>query len=338
MALIVTEQNCISIDGSMIPKGTATISPIGGGVRVSIKTGVYDIMLDGSTIDGNAIDSVDDMVNFFKENSFNDGGGNGSGVAGSINGLVSAGEGISVSGEGTAESPYILVATTPDSLVFQAFWNVATNDPTLSNSVPSTNGFFYIVTDADPEDGTVRDLGNGNQTFRNGDWVVWADIIGRWGKVVASNNVLSVNGKVGEVVLSASDVGAVPEEYVETIMSSIYPIGSVFISGTNSMPALVAAVGTWARLEGRVIIGASSTYASGSTGGESEHTLTVDEMPSHNHYVNNTFFSGGGGTFSVSSFGGSDYNKRPSLDNTGGDQAHNNMQPYKAKYMWERVS
>lgn len=49
--------------------------------------------------------------------------------------------------------------------------------------------------------------------------------------------------------------------------------------------------GTWEALEqGRVLIGQGSSYPAGSTGGEATHTLSLNEMPSHNH----------GGTFSGS--------------------------------------
>lgn len=41
--------------------------------------------------------------------------------------------------------------------------------------------------------------------------------------------------------------------------------------------------GTWERVEGEFIMGASSAYPVGTTGGSATHTQTVPEMPSHNH-------------------------------------------------------
>lgn len=41
--------------------------------------------------------------------------------------------------------------------------------------------------------------------------------------------------------------------------------------------------GTWERVEGKLIMGASSAYPVGTTGGSATHTQTVAEMPSHNH-------------------------------------------------------
>ena len=41
--------------------------------------------------------------------------------------------------------------------------------------------------------------------------------------------------------------------------------------------------GTWERIEGEFIMGASSAYPVGTTGGSATHTQTVAEMPSHSH-------------------------------------------------------
>lgn len=41
--------------------------------------------------------------------------------------------------------------------------------------------------------------------------------------------------------------------------------------------------GTWERIEGEFIMGASSAYPVGTTGGSATHTQTVAEVPSHNH-------------------------------------------------------
>ena len=93
-------------------------------------------------------------------------------------------------------------------------------------------------------------------------------------------------------------------------------------------------------LRGRVLIGKSTSYTLGNNGGEATHTLTVSEMPSHNHagtplvdnnpnfpLVSNPGWSGDktGRTFGSSSDGGG-YNT--SFPTNGGDQPHNNMQPY----------
>ena len=78
-------------------------------------------------------------------------------------------------------------------------------------------------------------------------------------------------------------------------------------------------------LQGRVPIGVSNTHTLGSTGGEETHTLTIAEMPSHNHSVNPYGKTGNGDYFSSTSILG---DRITYTHSTGGDQPHNNMQPY----------
>lgn len=67
------------------------------------------------------------------------------------------------------------------------------------------------------------------------------------------------------------------------LLDFVYPIGSIYMSVNNVSPHSFLG-GTWEALDdGRVLIGANSSYPAGSTGGEATHKLTTSEMPSHNH-------------------------------------------------------
>jgi microcystin-dependent protein len=65
--------------------------------------------------------------------------------------------------------------------------------------------------------------------------------------------------------------------------------------------------------------------ALGDTGGEVSHTLTVNELPPHNHPINAALsdFTGGGVTEIFQSSG-----PNVNTGNTGGGAAHNNLQPF----------
>lgn len=132
-------------------------------------------------------------------------------------------------------------------------------------------------------------------------------------------------------------------------------VGMIVQTTTLDTEAKVIAIygGTsWSKIEGRFLLGASSSYAINSTGGEATHTLTSSEMPSHNH----AFTSGGhamciytnadpANQHSWGYVAGQNTgwyinaNKNVAdITYNGGNAAHNNMPPYKAVYIWERTA
>lgn len=168
----------------------------------------------------------------------------------------------------------------------------------------------------------------------------------------------------------------IPEVSPSTIVDMVYPVGSIYMSTASTNPGTLFPGTTWeAYAQGRVLIGAGTgtdsrsekkTFAAGSTGGEYNHQLTVGEMPSHNHSAssNNTGAhthvvnlnqlnsAGGDGSGKLATgseyaegtipdintnFGGS-HSHTITINNTGGGQAHNNMQPYLSVYMWKRTA
>ena len=87
--------------------------------------------------------------------------------------------------------------------------------------------------------------------------------------------------------LSANDYLILQSESTQKIKWSIlldklYPVGCIYQSAKATSPAELFG-GTWEQIKDRFILAAGDTYAAGSTGGEATHTLTVNEMPRHNH-------------------------------------------------------
>lgn len=128
---------------------------------------------------------------------------------------------------------------------------------------------------------------------------------------------------------------------VAGVINLIYPVGSIYMSINSTSPATLFG-GTWEQLEDRFLLGAGSTYAAGSSGGEAEHTLTVDEMPSHTHTANSVRITeDSGGPVAMRNNNLSNLEPEvsaPMVSNTGGGEAHNNMPPYLAVYMWKRTA
>ena len=117
----------------------------------------------------------------------------------------------------------------------------------------------------------------------------------------------------------------------------------MYISSVSTSPATVLGFGTWTAIEGYTLVG----YKSGdsdfgtvnATGGAKTVTLTVDQIPAHTH----SGVTGGNGEDETRPNTPSASDNRPNVgtyttSSVGGGQAHNNLQPYKVKYMWERTA
>lgn len=138
--------------------------------------------------------------------------------------------------------------------------------------------------------------------------------------------------------------GAVTADKLDkaSIIDIIYPVGSIYMSINSVSPATFLG-GTWAAVEDTFLLGASNTYAAGSTGGEVAHTLTVQEMPSHTHSWNGyRSMDHDAGDAVRQAISAQRFNNDPTqsgtINNTGGGQAHNNMPPYLAVYIWKRTA
>lgn len=125
----------------------------------------------------------------------------------------------------------------------------------------------------------------------------------------------------------------------------LYPIGSIYMSIQDTNPSAFFG-GTWERIaKGKTLVGVdendSDFDASSKTGGEKEHILTIDEIPEHSHNglqgVGLQFTGNGsdGGGIHLASTG---QEQRIKTFPTGGNQPHNNIQPYYTCYIFVRTA
>ena len=127
---------------------------------------------------------------------------------------------------------------------------------------------------------------------------------------------------------------------ITQLLLMAHPIGSIYSSTVATSPADLFG-GTWERIKGAFIWGIEDGEQAGITGGEATHTLTVDEMPSHNHKYNaeRSGYEGGIlGGIKVSYGTVYDNVEANGILNTGGNQPHNNMPPYYGAYVWRRTA
>lgn len=117
-----------------------------------------------------------------------------------------------------------------------------------------------------------------------------------------------------------------------------YPVNSIYISYSHTSPAELFG-GTWARIEDRFLWGCKSTESIGATGGESSHTLAVDEMPSHSHpFISTNEYSSTSGGWNAPAWGPGSKNTAAITGFTGSGAAHNNMPPYIQVSIWRRIA
>lgn len=139
------------------------------------------------------------------------------------------------------------------------------------------------------------------------------------------------------------------ENSINGILNLVYPVGSYYWSSESTDPGQLFG-GTWTQVKDKFILALGDAYPTpGATGGSSTQTLTVNNIPSHNHPMNpeaymnangsnNKFFAAAGsGTYmnTVSQGGRSaDHN----TGNRGSGQAFSIMPPYEIAYCWKRTA
>lgn len=131
---------------------------------------------------------------------------------------------------------------------------------------------------------------------------------------------------------------------IRDFLNVFYPVGSYYETSDTSFNPNTTWGGTWVEdTAGRTTVAYDSTQIEfdsvGETGGEKTHTLTIDEMPSHTHAPNSraTTFSGTGANNPGQTAGDRSW-ENLSIGNTGGGQAHNNLQPYIVVKRWHRTA
>lgn len=163
-------------------------------------------------------------------------------------------------------------------------------------------------------------------------------------------------------------------ELKTVLLDLVRPVGSYYWSSDPTDPGTLFG-GTWERIRGKFIYAEDDDIAVGATGGEKEHTLTLDEAPAHKHLPllnetnkakgsvtdykfevirnmelsatgrypfaydsSSTYKTSGTNTSASDSIGAEDVTTSCATDFQGGGLPHNNMPPYEAAYCWKRIT
>lgn len=220
---------------------------------------------------------------------------------------------------------------------------------TLPNATSSTLGGVKIGSNITVNSGTIS-LTKANVTSALGYTPPTTDTkytlptgnASTLGGVKLSDSTSSTSSTNGGV---AATPAAVKAAIAEAKLAA-WPIGSIYMTVSNTSPESLFG-GTWERISDRFLLGASGTYPAGAAGGEFAHTLTQSELPNYSLSVTNgsnvirsktgssadayvQTQSGGWGIPNWES-------KTVTVASGGSGEAHNNMPPYLAVYMWKRT-
>ena len=132
-----------------------------------------------------------------------------------------------------------------------------------------------------------------------------------------------------------------------------HDVGSFYVSDNPTSPAQKYG-GTWERIEGKFIMGASDAYPAGSTGGSATHAQTKEELYPHSHRLMQSGENAKMNTASMGRSGSvtSDHDEYAAfgdrvqlfnlysftIETVGGGQPMDILNPYYSMYIWRRVA
>lgn len=153
------------------------------------------------------------------------------------------------------------------------------------------------------------------------------------GGVKLSDSTSSTSSTSGGI---AATPAAVKAAIAEAKLAA-WPIGSIYMSVNSTNPASLFG-GTWEALSERFLIGASSSYPAGSTGGSRIHTISKSELPSYT--LANAVLANSTNrakvTTSNSGWGIPDW-KYGEITTGGDGSSFSILPPYLSVWMWKRT-
>ena len=138
------------------------------------------------------------------------------------------------------------------------------------------------------------------------------------------------------------------KKFISTLFLLMHPVGTPYASENPTSPAELYG-GTWERIEGEFIMGASDAYPAGSTGGSATHTQTEDEVGPHDHNlvkagnyehvgVKIVTYTGNSNSYGLDKIADtSDYGLKISKNRETASPM-DILNPYYSMYIWRRVA
>lgn len=95
----------------------------------------------------------------------------------------------------------------------------------------------------------------------------------------------SIKASLYRVTKNGVNIGSITALFeAPKVMSQIFPVGAVYISTTATNPSVYFG-GTWTEIQGKFLLGRSSSYAAGASGGREKVSLVENNIPAHTHTI-----------------------------------------------------
>ena len=161
----------------------------------------------------------------------------------------------------------------------------------------------------------------------------------------------------------------VQQRTIKEVIDIVHPVGSIWETTTTDDPNVLWSGTTWVKMDaGRVLVssgtytenGTTYTYNLGDKGGEAKHQITTEELTWHGHYASCSTngnhqhvvaeYAGSGGSYHISSAGinnsgggsytgpAGNHSHTITVSGTGGNNPHENRQPYTVVNRWRRTA
>lgn len=188
----------------------------------------------------------------------------------------------------------------------------------------------------------------------------------KWLKKVAATPLTTIARVVDSLQVQTNDRTNAPsihavKEAINNNWLTIYPIGSIYLTVNPEFDPSVTFGGTWVQIKDRFLLASGDTYTSGAQDGSAtnsytpagtvgNHTLTINEIPSHSHTYEKNGTQGSAYQTATIGMAVAEYSSStPNTGSAGGGQGHNhgftgqaatinNMPPYLVVNVWKRTA
>ena len=80
------------------------------------------------------------------------------------------------------------------------------------------------------------------------------------------------------------DSVSIPKLKLDTVLDSLYPVGSLYWTQSETFNPNKSFVGTWDQIQDKFVLAAGKTYDNENSGGSATAELLVENLPEHSHY------------------------------------------------------